>query len=62
MNFIRYDNTTGAITAIGYMDPDYIQKEINQGLPTLFIQSEFDRLKFKVNLVDKTIEPLQENI
>jgi hypothetical protein len=59
MNFVRYDNQTGLITAIGYMDPRYIQKEIEQGLPTLFITYEFDRLKFRVNLKTKTIEPLE---
>jgi hypothetical protein len=57
MNFIRYNPDTGNITGIGYMDPEHVQREIDKGEPTLFIDHEFDRLQFKVNLTTKQIEP-----
>lgn len=57
MNFVRYNPQTGAIVEYGYMEPIYIQEEIDAGKPTLFAQNVYDFDTWKVDLATKTIVP-----
>lgn len=60
MNFIRYDTTTGAIIDVGFMDDEFIQKEIDEGKPTLFALNVADKNAFVVNLATKEIEAVTQ--
>lgn len=56
MRFIRYNPDDGKIVAYGGMEEQYIQAEINAGLPTLFSDNVTDFDTWKVNLETKELE------
>ena len=56
MNFIRYNPLTGELTSAGYMEPKFVQEEIDQDLPTLFASDIYDPTEWQVNLQTKQIE------
>jgi hypothetical protein len=60
MNFIRYDSNTGVITDVGFMDERVLQKEIDDGKPTLFTLNIADRNAYVVNLTTKEIEAVAQ--
>ena len=58
MNFVRYDNSNGYLTSVGYMPSEYIQDEINAGKPTMFVDQQiYDFTLWKVDLTTMQVVP-----
>lgn len=55
-NFIRYNPSTGDVIDYGYMEPIYIQEEIDAGKPTLFASNVYD-FNWRVDLATMQIVP-----
>lgn len=58
MNFLRFDPQTGAILQIGWMEAEFVEKEIADGLPTIAAPDYVDWSKTRVNLQTRQLEEI----
>jgi hypothetical protein len=58
MNFVRYNPSDGTILNMGWGPADSIQKEIDEGMPTIVIDQIIQWGEYRVNLETKQLEPI----
>lgn len=58
MNFVRYDPISGNITSIGWGNSESVQKEINDGMPTLAINVVIQWGQYRVDPNSKQLVPI----
>lgn len=56
MNFLRFDIETGKILQVGWMEKEFIEKQILEGMPIIFAPDYVDWENNIVNLETREIE------
>lgn len=59
MNFVRFDPVTGKILQIGWMNEEFVLKEIHDGLATIAIDENIVWGEYRVNTATKKIEKIE---
>lgn len=58
MNFVRFDPETGKILQIGWMEAEFVEKEISDGFPIIPAPDYVDWSTTRVNLQTRQLEEI----